>query len=101
MGTGIKARRWASGWMGRGRAPEGPSGQGRRGSGDESNSNGCADMWSMACVLWTALDRPEPMKDRSKQGRAWARKAEELMAANPGQMAKDISIYKLGWSMKM
>jgi hypothetical protein len=32
----------------------------------------CADMWSMACFLWTALDRPEPIKDRTKQGREWA-----------------------------
>ncbi len=31
----------------------------------------------------------------SKRGHAWARKAEELLAANSGQMAKDISIYKM------
>ncbi len=57
----------------------------------------CAEMWCMAWFLWTASDRdrPEPTKDRSKRGRAWARKAEELLAANPGQMAKDISIYKM------
>ncbi len=57
----------------------------------------CADMWSMACFLWTAADRPAPTKDRSKRGRAWARKAEELLAANPVQMAKDISIYRMSW----
>ena len=51
----------------------------------------------MACFLWTAADRPVPTKDRSKRGRAWARKAEELMAANPVQMAKDISIYRMSW----
>ena len=61
----------------------------------------CADMWSMACFLWTAVDKPEPPKDRSKRGRAWARKAEELLTANPVQMAKEISIYKIGrWSKR-
>ncbi len=57
----------------------------------------CADMWSMACFLWTAADRPASTKDRSKRGREWARKAEELMAANPVQIAKDISIYWMSW----
>ncbi len=60
----------------------------------------CADMWSMVCFLWTAADRPAPTKDRSKRGRAWARKAMELMAANPVQMAKDISIYRMSWLSK-
>jgi hypothetical protein len=60
----------------------------------------CADMWSMACFLWTAADRPEPMKDRSKRGRAWARKAEELLAANPAKMEKDISIYRMSCMSK-
>ena len=40
------------------------------------------------------------MKDRSKRGRAWARKAEELLAANPVQMEKDISIYRMSWKSK-
>ncbi len=51
----------------------------------------------MACFLWTAADRPAPTKDRSKRGRAWARKAEDLLAANPVQMEKDISIYRMSW----
>ena len=60
----------------------------------------CADMYSMACFLWTAADRPAPTKDRSKRGRAWARKAKELMTANPVQMTKDISIYRMSWLSK-
>ncbi len=48
----------------------------------------CTDMWSMACFLWTAADRPAPTKDRSKRDRAWARKAEELMAENPGPISR-------------
>ncbi len=60
----------------------------------------CADMWSMACFLWTAADRPAPTKDRSKRGRAWARQAEELRKENPVQLARDISIYKMSWLSK-
>ncbi len=60
----------------------------------------CADMWSMACFLWTTVDRTEPAKERSKRGRAWARKAEEMLAANPAQMAKEISIYRMSWLSK-
>ena len=60
----------------------------------------CADMWSMACYLWTAVDRPEIKKDRSKRGRESARKAEEFQAANPRQMEKDISMYKMVWRSK-
>ena len=45
---------------------------------------------------------PEPMKGRSKQGQEWARKAAELLAADPGQMAIDIlvAIYKMRWRSK-
>ena len=32
----------------------------------------CADMWSMACLLWTAPNRVAQAADRSKRGRAWA-----------------------------
>ena len=60
----------------------------------------CADMWSIACFLWTTADRPTPKKDKSKRGRAWARKAEELLAANPEQLEKDISIYRMCWKSK-
>ncbi len=60
----------------------------------------CADMWSMACFLWTAADRPVPTKDRSKRGRAWAREAEELMAEDPAQLAKEILIYRMSWLSK-
>jgi hypothetical protein len=60
----------------------------------------CVDMWSMACFLWTTADRPVPTKDRSKRGRAWARKVEKLLAANPVQMEKDILIYRMSWMSK-
>ncbi len=60
----------------------------------------CADMWGMACFLWTASDRPEPRRDRSKRGREWARQAEKLLAANPGLLVRDITIYKMGMRSK-
>ncbi len=60
----------------------------------------CADMWSMACFLWTTVDRPTPKQDKSKRGRAWARKAEALLAANKEQLEKDISIYRMCWKSK-
>ena len=55
----------------------------------------CADMWTMAGFLWITADRPTPKKDKSKRGRAWARKAAELLAANKVQLEKDISIYRM------
>ena len=60
----------------------------------------CADMWSMACFLWTTADRPTPKKDKSKRGREWARQAEELRKDHPAQLARDISIYKMSWLSK-
>ena len=60
----------------------------------------CADMWSMACFLWTIADRPTPKKDKSKRGREWARQAKALRKDNPAQLARDISIYKMSWLSK-
>ena len=60
----------------------------------------CADMWSMACFLWTTADRPTPKKDKSKRGREWARQAKELGKDNPAQLTRDISMYKMSWLSK-
>ena len=57
----------------------------------------CADMWSMACFLWTVADRPTPKKDKSKRGREWADKAAKMTKA---QLEKDISIYRMSWKSK-
>ena len=95
-----------SGWTGWEREAVTPSRPGQRGRRKQLQRLGdcclrlCADMWSMACFLWTAAVRPAPTKDRSKRSRAWARKAEELMAASPVQMTKDISIYRMSWLSK-
>ena len=40
------------------------------------------------------------MKDKSKRGRAWARQAKDLLAANKEQLEKDISIYRMCWKSK-
>ena len=42
----------------------------------------CADLWSMACFLWTAPDRIAQGAERSKRGRAGAREAASLQAAD-------------------
>jgi len=60
----------------------------------------CADMWSMACFLWTTADRPTPKKDKSKRGREWASQAADLWKENPAQVIRDISIYKMSWLSK-
>ena len=60
----------------------------------------CADMWSMACFLWTTADRPTPKKDKSKRGREWASQAAKLWKDNPAQVIRDISIYKMSWLSK-
>ena len=98
-----------SGWMGAETVVAGRSRPEWRGSGEGNNYSdwgtaacGYARICGacrVACFLWTSEDRP-PMKDKSKRGRAWARKAEELLAANPVQLEKDISIYRMCWKSK-
>ena len=57
----------------------------------------CADMWSMACFLWTAPNRVAPAADRSKRGRAWAREAADI---DPGRLKLEIRVFKLAWESK-
>ncbi len=61
----------------------------------------CADLWSMACFLWTAPDRVAQGAERSKRGRAWAREAASLQAADPVRLAQEIRVFKLAWESKL
>ena len=62
----------------------------------------CADLWSMACFLWTAPNKVAQGADRSKRGRAWAREAARLQAAlaHPVRLAQEIRVFKLAWESK-
>ena len=60
----------------------------------------CADMWSMACFLWTAPDRIAQGADRSKRGRAWAREAASLQEADPVRLELEMRVFNLAWESK-
>jgi hypothetical protein len=60
----------------------------------------CADMWSMACFLWTALNRVSQAADRSKRGRAWAREAASLQEKDPVRLEQEMRVFKLVWESK-
>ena len=60
----------------------------------------CADIWSMACFLWTAANRVAQAEDRSKRGRAWAREAASLLETDPVKMAQEMRVFKMAWESK-
>jgi hypothetical protein len=60
----------------------------------------CADMWSMACFLWTAPDRVVQGADRSKRGRAWAREAASLQDEDPVRLELEMRVFKMAWKSK-
>ena len=62
----------------------------------------CADMWSMACFLWTAPDRVAQVADRygSKRGRAWAREAASLQETDPVRLEQEMRVFKMAWESK-
>jgi hypothetical protein len=60
----------------------------------------CADLWSMACFLWTSPDRVTQGAERSKWGRAWARAAASLQAADPARLEREIRVFKRAWESK-
>ena len=60
----------------------------------------CADMWSMACFLWTAPNGVAPAADRSKRGRAWAREAASLLETDPVKLEQEMRVFKMAWESK-
>ncbi len=52
----------------------------------------CADMWSMACFLWTAPERVVQVADRSKRGRAWAKEAASLQETDPVRLEQEMRV---------
>ena len=60
----------------------------------------CADMWSMACFLWTAPNRVAQAADRSKRGRAWAREAASLLETDPVKLEQEMRVFKMAWESK-
>jgi hypothetical protein len=60
----------------------------------------CADIWSMACFLWTAPDRVAQVADSSKRGRAWAREAASLQETDPVRLEQEMRVFKLAWESK-
>ena len=59
-----------------------------------------ADLWSMACFLWTAPDRVAQEGQRSKRGRAWACDAANLQDSDPARLERESCIFKGGWESK-
>ena len=60
----------------------------------------CADMWSMACFLWTAPNRVAQAADRSKRGRAWASEAATLQDTDPERLEQEMRVFKMAWESK-
>ena len=60
----------------------------------------CADMWSMACFLWTAPNRVAQAADRSKRGRAWASEADNLRDTDPERLEQEMRVFKMAWESK-
>jgi hypothetical protein len=62
----------------------------------------CADLWSMACFLWTAPDRVAQGANHSKRGRAWTREAASLQAADLVRLEREVRVFtsKRAWESK-
>ena len=60
----------------------------------------CANMWSMACFLWTAPNRVVQAADQSRRGRAWVEEAGRLQRTHPGRLEQEMRVFKMAWESK-